>query len=481
MADRDLGKFTESFASWRRMLSSVPEDDARATIFTNCANDVADCVGRGLDKATAVDELHDIAASYGLVASRGEDMIQTTIADAFMRAQYEPPTWATFDEAPQTVVRAPTNGRTPHGVATPAPLPSILTKEGFLTEFGGAPDYLIDDILQKGFVYALTGQTGHAKTAVALLLARLVSSPDPNAILGTRKIAKGRVVYFVGENPDDVALRIKGSDAIRTDIPEDDDIWFVPGVFDIERMTMALAADTKHRGKIALVIVDTSAAYFLGNEELSNTQMGSYARVLRKLTTLPGHPCVVVLCHPIKHVIEPSQLLPRGGSAYLAEMDGNLTLWRTADDMVQLDYTKLRGPAFQPISFQLKPIKSPRLVDAKGRQFPTIEAVVVSGKEEEAAQNRETEDEDRVIAAMLQRPEGSLSDWAEQLQWFDGNGAPSKVRVHRIMNRLDKEKPRLVTKNRKQWILTEEGKAAARKAALKFERKAQLAAQPKML
>ena len=229
------------------------------------------------------------------------------------------------------------------------------------------------------------------------------------------------------------------------------------------------------------MIVDTSAAYFLGNEELSNTQMGSYARVLRKLTTLPGHPCVVVLCHPIKHVVEPSQLLPRGGSAYLAEMDGNLTLWRTADDMVVLDYTKLRGPAFQPVSFQLRPIKTPRLVDAEGRQFPTIEAVIVTGKEEEAAQNRETEDEDRVLAAMLQSPAGSLSDWAEHLQWLSADGAPSKVRVHRIINRLDKEKPKLVTKNRKQWILTEEGKVNARKAALKFEARAHAAAQPKML
>ena len=254
MADRDLGKFAESFTSWRRMLASVAEDDAKATIFTNCANDAADCVTRGLDKATAVDELHDIAASYGLVASRGEDMIQVVISDAFMRAQYEPPHWATFDEAPQAVIaRAPGgNGRVPHGVATPLPLPPIINKAAFLAEYGRPPNFLIDDILQTGFIYALTGQTGHAKTAVALLLARLVSSPDPNAIFGTRKIKKGRVVYFVGENPDDVALRIKGSDAIRRDIPEDDDIAFVPGVFDIERMMTSLATDTKRNGVISL-------------------------------------------------------------------------------------------------------------------------------------------------------------------------------------------------------------------------------------
>ena len=476
----DLGKYAESFASWRRMLASVPAD-AKAAIFTNAAADAADCVARGLDKAAAVDELHDMASAYGLVEARGEDMIQTTIADAFM-ARDRAPEWG-FDEAQAPVTHAPgANGRGPPVVQLP-PLPPVMSKAAFLAVYGKPADFLIDDMLIKGYIYALTGQTGHAKTAVALLLARLVASPDPNAILGTRKIAKGRVVYFVGENPDDVSMRIKGSDAVRPDIPEDDDISFVPGIFDIERMMAALEADAKAHGKISLVIVDTSAAYFLGNEELSNTQMGAYARVLRRLTTLPGHPCVVVLCHPIKHVTEPAQLLPRGGSAYLNEMDGNLTLWRTADDMVELYHTKLRGTTpFQPISFQLTPIMTPTLVDAKGRQISTIQAVVVSRKEEEAAQDRETEDEDRVLTAMLALPEGSLATWAEHLGWFDSTNMPYKMRVSRIIEfRLDKQKPKLVTKNRRRWVLTEEGKVAARKAALFFEAKARANAQPKLL
>lgn len=477
----DLGKFAEGFSSWRRMIASVPEVDAKATIFTNCANDVATYVVHGLSKAVAVDELHDIASGSGLVAARGEDMIQTTISDAFMRLDYEP-RWPE-PEAARTETRAPTNGGTPSpGAVTPAPLPPIMSKAAFLARYGKPPDYLVDDVLQKGFIYALTGQTGHAKTAVALLLARLVASPDPNAIFGTRKIAKGRVVYFVGENPDDVSIRIKGSDAVRADLADDDDISFVPGIFDIERMMAALEIDAKKNGGISLIIVDTSAAYFLGNEELSNTQMGAYARVLRKLTTLPGHPCVVVLCHPIKHVVDPSQLLPRGGSAYLAEMDGNLTLWRVTDDTIELSYTKLRGPSFQPVSFQLRPIKTPSLVDAKGRQFSTIEAVVVSRAEEEAAQNRETEEEDQILAAMLKLPEGRLSDWADHLGWVDGKGESYKVKVQRIIEqRLDKQKPKMVTKNRRRWVLTDEGKAQARQAALKSERIAHARAQPKLL
>jgi hypothetical protein len=53
---------------------------------------------------------------------------------------------------------------------------------------------------------------------------------------------------------------------------------------------------------------------------------------------------VVVLCHPIKNVNDPAQLLPRGGGAFLAEMDGNLTVWKRDDDTVELHHTKIRGP-----------------------------------------------------------------------------------------------------------------------------------------
>ena len=49
-------------------------------------------------------------------------------------------------------------------------------------------------------------------------------------------------------------------------------------------------------------------------------------------------------------------LLPRGGSAFVNEVDGNLSLW--SDDngrTTQLHwFGKLRGPGFEPIDFELK-------------------------------------------------------------------------------------------------------------------------------
>jgi hypothetical protein len=343
--------------------------------------------------------------------------------------------------------------------------PKILSKAEFIRGFT-PPDYLIEGILQRRFIYALTGQTGHAKTAVALLIASLVARSDRNTLLGLHHVDAARVVYFVGENPDDVRMRVIGTDAMRDDDAAQDKIWFIPGVFSIVEIFETLLADIKQNGEVGLIIVDTSAAYFLGDEELNNVQMGNYARVLRKLTTLPGAPCVLVLCHPTKRVAEPSELLPRGGGAYLAEMDGNLTLWRTADDMVEMSYNKMRGPGFQSISFRLEAIKSPKLKDTKDRLVATVRAIAITRGEEEAQLAAAHSDEDRVLAAMLAEPDGSLALWAERIGWKDNAGEPYKKKVERIVGGLKQQTPKIIEKHRSRWRLTDRGKEEARKATL---------------
>ncbi len=454
MADRP-----QAFNEWHKVVATMPTTDARVRAFADITADGARLVSRGLAKADVVDELFDIARSHGLIDAYGADEIQTLIADAFTNTRIEPEEiWpeARKVEAP----RQRTNGehRGPR-----LPLASVLSKADFIKGFV-PPDYLIDGVFQRRFIYALTGQTGHAKTAVALLLAQLVSSSDYNATLGTHRVEKGRVVYFVGENPDDVRMRVIGIDAQRDDEPADDDIFFVPGVFDIEAMLARLEADAREHGLISLVIVDTSAAYFLGNDEVSNTQMGGYARTLRKLTTLPGGPCVLVLCHPIKHVIEPSQLLPRGGGAFLAEVDGNLTLWRTSDDTYELFYNKLRGPGFQALAFKTESIRHERLKDQKGRLITTVRAVVISTDEEERRQTDDKSREDQLLAKMLGAPEGSCSSWAQELGWVDDKGEPRKKFVQRMCEKLANAK--LTRCDRQQWSLTDKGKEVARRAAL---------------
>ncbi|WP_246756239.1 AAA family ATPase [Bradyrhizobium neotropicale] len=326
----------------------------------------------------------------------------------------------------------------------------------FLADFQ-PPDYLLDGILQRRFVYSLTAQTGHGKTAVALLIARLVGGSDPNASLGRHAAEKGHVVYFAGENPDDLRMRVLGDEALCKD--DTARISFIPGTFSIEAMRVKIEAEIERLGGVDLVIVDTSAAYFNGKDELSNTEMGAHARLLRTLTTLPGGPCVLVLCHPVKHVTEPSQLLPRGGGAFLAEVDGNLTLWKHDGVLLDLHHSdKLRGPGFEPINLRLDTITTTRLTDKKGRPIPTVRAVWISDAETRRETEHARSDEDALLKAML-IPARSIADLASACGWVTSKGDPHKSKVDRTMKRLASEK--LVMKKRGGWVLTQTGKAAA--------------------
>jgi hypothetical protein len=96
--------------------------------------------------------------------------------------------------------------------AAPATAPeiTILTKAEFLAGFV-PPDYLVDGILQRRFIYSFTGQTGHGKTAIALRIVQLV---DCGGLLAGHIVDRGRVAYLVGENPDDVRMRVIGDDAV---------------------------------------------------------------------------------------------------------------------------------------------------------------------------------------------------------------------------------------------------------------------------
>ena len=279
--------------------------------------------------------------------------------------------------------------------------------------------------------------------------------------LGPHAVDTGTVIYFAGENPDDLRMRVIGDDAVNKRDGAYDNISFIPGVFSIAQMRAQIGGEAERVGGVDLVVVDTSAAYFLGNDELSNTQMGAHARTLRTLTSLPGHPTVIVLCHPIKHATEPAQLLPRGGGAFVAELDGNLTLWKKDDVLLELWHGKMRGPGFEPMTFRLEKITTTTLADSKGRLIPTVRAVSVTQHEEETEAHYARSDEDELLVAMLE-PGRSVAQLAAACRWTLQNGDPHKSKAHRVMLRL--QKSGLVKNHRDTWQLTEPGKTAAKAA-----------------
>src|SRR5690606_9545738 len=117
---------------------------------------------------------------------------------------------------------------------------------------------------------------------------------------------------------------------------------FVSGVTNLSEVADRVTAEAAAMDDLALVIVDASAATFEGDEENSNVHMMEHAKRMRSLTSLRGGPTVVVLCHPTKRASS-DDLIPRGGGAFLAEIDGNLCA-RKAESVVEIHWTgKFRG------------------------------------------------------------------------------------------------------------------------------------------
>ena len=313
------------------------------------------------------------------------------------------------------------------------------------------PDYHIDGIAQKGFIYSMTAATGTGKTAVLLMLAALTA--EGGSISG-RDIAKGRVVYFAGENPDDVTMRWIGM-AEKTGFDlYDTDVHFIKDRFSVPDAITSIRAQVEILGGADLVVIDTSAAYFHGQDENGNTELGKHARDLRMLTTLPGRPCVMVACHPTKNATA-DNLLPRGGGAFIAEMDGNLTLAKSAGAIRLHWQGKHRGPDFEPLMIELKTITAEALKDSKGRLIPTVMAQALTNGEAVARAVTSRRDEDDVLLQIDRDASQSLAATAEVLMWRKPDNSPHKDRVRHATDKLKSDK--LVEYKARKWNITPAG------------------------
>jgi AAA domain len=327
----------------------------------------------------------------------------------------------------------------------------ILSSRQFVEGFI-APDYLFDGILQRRFVYSFTGKTGSGKTAILLFFAALTGL---GRALGGCDVEKGRVLYFAGENPEDVRMRwIALAQQMDFDVNHID-VHFIPGVFKISELMEQIRSEIGALGGASLVIVDTSAAYFEGDQENDNKQQGDHARMFRSLVTLQGGPCVIVACHPPKNASD-DNMQPRGGGAFIAEMDGNLTAQK--DGMViELHWQgKFRGPDFSPIAFLLRSVTHERLRDSKGRLIPTIVAGHLSEAAQEEMASAARFDENRLLLALMEKPGPSLAGLARTLGWSMKNGEPHKMKVQRTLKKLERGK--LVSRERDEWLPTEKAK-----------------------
>jgi AAA domain len=343
------------------------------------------------------------------------------------------------------------------------PKPPILARAKTFVSGYKPPEYLIDGLLQRGRLYATTALTGHGKTAVCLALN--VQLATGRALNGSR-VSQGNALYFAAENPDDAKARmILMADRLSLDL-ETLPMWFVEGSFNLDNWTDHIRSEVEKIGGVQSITVDTGPAFLAAcgfADENDNLQALKFALQLRQLTKLPGNPVVLVPTHPIK-IASKENLLPRGGSAFLNELDGNLTLWAEGDrSTTELSWAgKLRGPAFDPITFALETGTCAGLTDVAGRSVPSVWAYQIDEQRAEQVAKHHREDEDAVLVAMANYPKASFADLAKTLGWFTKTNDPAKYRVQRSIKRL--HDARLVSKNRRdEWTLTTAGKKEAKR------------------
>lgn len=355
-----------------------------------------------------------------------------------------------------------------HDRLKPAPEASarrILTGAEFIAAHV-PPVWLIDGVVQRGRLYACTSLTGHGKTAVWLFNACMIHAGQP---IGNVDTFRGDTLILAGENPSDLEARMIGM-AKTHKIPANQLPYVLPGSFPMTKeQAEALKADIARIGvSFALIVGDTASAYFPGDDENSNVQAGEYARTLRTFTTeCRGNPAVVVLSHPVKGAAR-GNLLPRGGGAFLNELDGNLCNWSDAmGETTEMHWCgKIRGPDFSPLGYRLRAVPT-GLLDEKRRAEMTIVAEPMS--EEAVADHfrQTTANEDVVLRAIRDHPEWSYSQICREVGWADEDGMPMKPRVQRAIRALADDK--LIVKTRKgdPWEITEKGEKALAKSNYK--------------
>jgi hypothetical protein len=334
-------------------------------------------------------------------------------ADKLVEICFDAPLWQPNDKA------GASNDKTASDAKPEERL--LLSSAEFIQNFE-APDPLIEGIIMRKFIYALTGHVSKGKTAGALLFAAHIGL---GKMLGDLEVEQGRVLYFAGENYVDIQMRwIAMAQQMDFDV-ETIPVHFRRGRFKLSKKMDQLRVEVDQLGGVDFIIVDGSSAFFEGDDENSNAQAGTHAIRLRELTTLKGEPGVLVLCHPPKNAGD-DNLQPRGGGAMIAEWDGNLTATKDGSVTTIHWQIKIRGPDFAPLSFLLRTVTHERLVSKTGKLMPTVIAEPLSEAREEEMRKIARNEEDLVLEEIGNHPHSSQADIARQLGWLNFKGEIQK-------------------------------------------------------
>lgn len=283
-------------------------------------------------------------------------------------------------------------------------VPKLKTLRELFKEYV-PPDFVIEGVIQKGYLYTITGRSGHGKTVCFIRIGMDVALGNP---IGPHNSEKCNVAFFAGENPALVTNRLiilcEKENIAADDVP----FYTYSDTFKLDVGYQRVIEDAERIGGFGLIIVDTFSAYCRENniEENDNNAMGKWVKdVLRHLTHLPGNPCVVALSHPNrssgKTASSKEELIPRGAYATLGEVDGNITVWREGNAIeIDAHSEKFRGPPFQTIKMKMISALSDKYKDTKGKPMNEIYSAYTTDEEIEKEEERNENTDLTILRAM---------------------------------------------------------------------------------
>lgn len=323
------------------------------------AEDYEDAIRRAHTDGEKHTGVRDLAAS---LAGQG---VNRSLAEAIIRNAC--PVW---DENVEDLISSAYEKFSPADKPEPVePTPQAITSfnvdssADFLADLKPL-EYLIDGLLPMGVTYSITGHAGHGKTSLALQFALSVARGE---MFGGRDTSQGRVLILAGENPYNVKWQYAAALAAQNIKASNVNIDFVQGRFSIDQWGEVLRAKMEAMPDLKLVIVDSLQAFFEGDNDNDNTQMVDMAHKLRDLCATTHRPAILIIAHPAGKTPSKDNLVPRGGGAFLNEIDGNLTVWSQDASQQTLHHSqKFRGAGFDPMEWVMQIHEFPHLTDIHG-------------------------------------------------------------------------------------------------------------------
>jgi hypothetical protein len=135
-------------------------------------------------------------------------------------------------------------------------------------------------------------------------------------------------------------------------------------------------------------------------------------------------------------------LLPRGGGAFIAELDGNIAVYKKDSLLAVAPFGKFGGDNSWTMNHELESIRDhPKLKDPRGRFTTSVVARPVGDGAAAIMEKRIDHDMETVLNAVQNIPSATPTDLARVLEWTFGPKSESDVnRVKRNLARLQKDK-----------------------------------------